>query len=472
MRGRGLLCFLCLWAALNAQAGADSGGRFRPQRSGHPWALCLEHLAAGRYPEAVGAALDYLDSEPQHFPLVESHFEKIAGAGDGNAPGQPQQRTAAIAEALHDALDGSDRDPLHAAMLLAAVSLKTGEPQVGLEALLEIERRSDIGGALYQFASRCEAAGFYEVAALSYQRYSASPRGNPRYRAGSLLKEAGLYERQGRHDQAMSVYRQVADRYPREPESREAIYRQGRLLLQAYGDAETARLLLAPLAAGRGGYRSTDAVLLLAECDLAAGDLDAAGDRYRALLAASAGDRAARYGLGRLAYLHADFEAALAHFDTLLAAQPGHELANDALEIVTLLEAQRGNERELALYATSLLYQHQGRHADAATVRRELYGAAEGIEVRAMLDQARACEARALPDSALAGYAEVAASFPGRREALTALILRARLLEKQGRPLEALRTWESALLGFPGDARAPQIRLEIQRLRPLYRETG
>ena len=353
MRGRGLLCCLCLWAALNAQGGADSGGGFRPKRS-HPWALCLEHLAAGRYPEAVGAALDYLDSEPQHFPLVENHFEKIAGAGDGNAPGQPQQRTAAIAEALRDALDGSDRDPLHAAMLLAAVSLRTGEPQTGLEALLEIEGRSDIGGALYQFASRCEAAGFYEVAALSYQRYSASPRGNPRFRAGSLLKEAGLYERQGRHDQALSVYRQIADRYPRESEGRDAIYRQGRLLLQAYGDAETARLLLASLAAGRGGYRSADAVLLLAECDLAAGDLDAAGDRYRALLAASAGDRAARYGLGRLAYLHADFEAALTHFDTLLAAQPGHELANDALEIVTLIEAQRGNERELALYATSI----------------------------------------------------------------------------------------------------------------------
>ncbi len=471
MRGRGLLCCLCLWAALNAQAGADSGGGFRPKRS-HPWELCLEHLAAGRYPEAVSAALDYLDSEPQHFPLVESHFEKIAGAGDGNAPGQLEQRTAAIVGALRTAMDDPDRDPLHAAMLLSAVSLRTGEPESGLEALLEIEKRADIGGALYEFAASCEAAGFYAVAAQSYQHFSASPQGDRRYRAGSLLKEAGLYERQGRHDQALSVYRQVAERYPREPESREAIYRQGRLLLLAYGDAETARLLLAPLAAGRGGYRSADAVLLLAECDLALGDLDAARDRYRALLDASAGDRAARYGLGRLAYLHADFEAALAHFDTLLAAQPGHELANDALEIVTLIEAQRGNEGELALYATSLLYQHQRRHAEAARVRGELYGAAEGIKVRAMLDQARACEARARPDSALAGYAEVAGSFPGRREALTALILQARLLEKQGRSLEALHTWESALLGFPGDARAPQVRLEVQRLRPLYRETG
>ena len=468
---RVLLFWLCLLAALNAQTEADSGEVRRPQGSGHPWALCLEHLAAGRYPEAVRAALDYLDSQPQHFPLVESHFEKIAGAGDGSAPGEPAQRTAAIARSLREALDGTDRDPLHAAMLLAAVSLKAGEPQAGLEALLEIEGRSDIGGALYQFASRCEAAGFYEVAAQSYQRYSASPRGNPGYRSGSLLKEGELYERQGRHDRALSVYRQVAEGYPRQTEGREAVYRQGRLMLREFGDTETARLFLNPLATGRG-YRSADAVLLLAECDLAAGDLDAARDRYRALLDASAGDRAARYGFGRLAWLHADFEAALAHFDTLLAAQPGHELANDALEIVTLIEAQRGNERELALYATSLLYQHQGRHAEAAGVRRELHDAPEGIRVRAMLDHARACEARARPDSALAGYAEVAASFPGRREALTALILRARLLEKQGRPLEALRTWESALLGFPGDPRAPQVRLEIQRLRPLYRETG
>ena len=472
MSARGLLFCLCLGAALNAQTGAETGDAGQQRRGTHPWALCLEHLAAGRYPEAVSAALDYLDSQPKHFPLVESHFEKIAVAGDGSAPGEPERRTEAIARALRSALNGSDRDPLHAAMLLAAVSLKAGEPQAGLEALLQIEGRSDIGDALYEFASRCEAAGFDEVAAQSYRRYSASPRGNPRYRSGSLLKEGELYERQGRNDRALSVYRQVADRYSHEPEGREAIYRQGRLLLLAYGDAGTARLLLASLATGRGGYRSSDAALLLAECDLAEGDLDAAGDRYRALLDASAGDRAARYGLGRLAWLHADFEGALAHFDTLLAAQPGHELANDALEIVTLIEEQRGNERELALYASSLLFQHQGRHAEAAGVRRELHGAPEGIEVRAMLDQARACEARARPDSALAGYAEVAASFPGRREALTALILRARLLEKQGRPLEALRTWESALLGFPGDPRAAQVRLEIQRLRPLYRETG
>ena len=470
MRTRVLLFGLCLGAALNAHSGADSGKTPRPQGSGHPWALCLEHLAAGRYPEAVRAALDHLDSQPQRFPLVESHFEKIAGAGDGSAPGEPAQRTAAIARSLREALDGTDRDPLHAAMLLAAVSLKSGEPQAGLEALLVIEGRSDIGGALYQFASRCEAAGFYDVAAQSYQHYSAGPQANASYRAGAQLREAKLYERQGRHDRALSVYRQVAEGYSSQPEGREAVYRQGRLLLQA-GDTGTARLLLTSLATGRG-YRSAEAALLLAECDLAEGDLDAASNRYRALLDASAGDRAARYGLGRLAWLHADFEGALAHFDTLLAAQPGHELANDALEVVTLIEAQRGNERELALYATSLLYQHQGRHAEAARVRRELQGAPEGIRVRAMLDHARACEARARPDSARSGYEEVAESFPGRREGLTALILRARLLEKQARPLEALRTWERALLGFPGDPRAAQIRLEIQRLRPLYREMG
>jgi len=46
----------------------------------------------------------------------------------------------------------------------------------------------------------------------------------------------------------------------------------------------------------------------------------------------------------------------------------------------------------------------------------------------------------------------------------------AALCEYQGDLDQALKTYETALLAYPGDVRVPQIRLHIQRLRAALQE--
>ncbi|MEE2628841.1 MAG: tetratricopeptide repeat protein, partial [Candidatus Latescibacterota bacterium] len=55
-------------------------------------------------------------------------------------------------------------------------------------------------------------------------------------------------------------------------------------------------------------------------------------------------------------------------------------------------------------------------------------------------------------------------STDGRYE-VEAQLARAHLLWRVGRPDEALRVCEAALLASPADARAPELRVRIRRLR-------
>ena len=51
------------------------------------------------------------------------------------------------------------------------------------------------------------------------------------------------------------------------------------------------------------------------------------------------------------------------------------------------------------------------------------------------------------------------------RYAVEAQLASAHLLRRVGRPDEALRVCEAALLDSPADARAPELRVRIRRLR-------
>jgi len=91
-----------------------------------------------------------------------------------------------------------------------------------------------------------------------------------------------------------------------------------------------------------------------------------------------------------------------------------------------------------------------------------------GIRELALVTRARLVEA-AEPDRALGLYERLRAEFPDGRHAIAAELGRARFLERGGRLDPALKAYEATLLQWPDDPQAPQIRLEIQRLRSLLR---
>ena len=66
---------------------------------------------------------------------------------------------------------------------------------------------------------------------------------------------------------------------------------------------------------------------------------------------------------------------------------------------------------------------------------------------------------------ALALYERLAREFPAGRHVVEAQLARAELLVRALQVREALRICEAALLAAPEDARAPELRLRIRRLR-------
>ena len=66
---------------------------------------------------------------------------------------------------------------------------------------------------------------------------------------------------------------------------------------------------------------------------------------------------------------------------------------------------------------------------------------------------------------ALALYERLVREFPAGRHVVEAQLARAELLVRVSQVREALRICEAALLAAPDDARAPELRLRIRRLR-------
>ena len=71
----------------------------------------------------------------------------------------------------------------------------------------------------------------------------------------------------------------------------------------------------------------------------------------------------------------------------------------------------------------------------------------------------------------MALYQHQIAHFPQGEHIVAAHLGLAALYERQGAIEQALKTYETALLQHPHDARAPEARLHIERLRHL-RESG
>ena len=91
-----------------------------------------------------------------------------------------------------------------------------------------------------------------------------------------------------------------------------------------------------------------------------------------------------------------------------------------------------------------------------------------------MLVQARIRAARQQPEVALDLYARMIGIYPQGPYVLDAQVERARIYLEQNQIDHALKIFETALMSFPEDARIPEIRLQIQRLRRLQgeRKTG
>jgi len=441
------------------------------------WEVAELHLELEDYAAAVAGLLAYARQVPQHYGVVEGRLlatvRAEAGSGSNQGTGTPAARgarTAGLVDALQTAVDevSPGGDPLPATMLLSALLLETGDPQRGLQALEDIARFPDAGPAVFQYASRCEAMGHNAVAAQAYALYVERDAESP-YRYESLLRQASLEERLGHYEGAAFLYRQVIEAFPGRPEAIEALFRTGRLQLEVEGNPAAARQSLeAALSGDRTGALRWSIPRLLAECDLRQDDLAAASRRLHHILTGpDEGVPSARLGLAELAWFQGDFATAATHLDCLLSRHAGHHLANDALTLLLTIDDHARHGESLAALSRAGLHHRQGRKAEAEAEWAWVDAHAPAtMRQLSLATRARLAEP-AEPERALELYQRLRAEFPDGPLAIQAELGRARLLERGRRADEALKVYEAALLQWTDDPRAPEIRLEIQRLRTL-----
>ena len=429
------------------------------------WERAELAMRLGRHQEALAAHLEFLRQHPWRLPLVENRIAHMAReSASGTAARALGPRYLEAAEAALDRAVGPARAT--PALLAAAASLETGRPERGVRALEEALPEDGVLQALYSFASRCEARGHAGAAVEAYAVFAAHGGDSP-HRYHSLLKQAEMRELLGDGEGAIELYTQLAAGHPRRREAAEALLRVARLQAAGHGTAVEAMKTLAVLE-GRAGTPDLRRrwLGLRAECHILLDDLPSARRELRRLAAVEGGGAEAAHHLGLVAFYQADFDGARALIDSMVTSSPSHPLANDALALLLLIEEFGDQPEALAVLARARLRQRQQRLEESA---REwgwlLTEAPPALRQVVRLERARELEERD-PARALALYVEAEAGAEARsRDAVSASLGRARVLEGLGEAGEALHLYEQVLLSAPEDSRAPEIRRRIEGLR-------
>ena len=236
-------------------------------------------------------------------------------------------------------------------------------------------------------------------------------------------------------------------------------------------DAQAAcTVLQAVVEAPQRGPWTEPARLLIAECSLRLGNLDRA-DSLWADLEKRGGPTAyaARYHRAELLYFRGDFAAATAALAALATADPSHVLANDVLALLAVCEEYAASAG-LADLSRAQLLERQGQSEAADAHWAALEEDASLVEWSLLLRADLRAQQDRL-DEAMILYQRQIAHFPQGEHIVAAHLGLAALYERQGAIEQALKTYETALLQHPHDARAPEARLHIERLRHL-RESG
>lgn len=350
-------------------------------------------------------------------------------------------------------------------------------------ALQAVSQIPDGDEYLFQYGEQWERRGLYEVAGNAYRTLIAR-HGGSRRAPGAMLRLGGCEERMMRYAQALSTYERLIEAFPRRAEAREALYRTGRVQLDALRDVDAALDAFRRVSAVPGGRWRTDALLGLAACQVIRDELSDADKTYSTVSRERRGseyDERASFERGRLAYYEGDFERAIQHIEATVARFPEGALTNDALSLLLMIEEHQGRcEEELRIYAHAQLRRRQWRAGEAVAALERLV---TGVPSSDMADDALMLLGTLRADSqddlgALRTYELLVSSYPSSGLCPPVRIEMAKLYERMGQLERAAEAYETFLVEYPEDVRAGEVRMGLRAIgrrieeRKALKETG
>ena len=420
------------------------------------WRRAELYLAANEVENAVAEYAKYLTEKPDRYSVLEGRFRQLI-----DEPGRAEGLLEALAAAAAAAADG-----LQLSILTSSCALMAGTPELGLDALAPFASEPEVSIVVLQFAHKCEARGYLEVAAAAYGQYADQNPASPQ-RYASRVREAEVVAKLGNHDRTIELYSRLAREYPDRPEALDAFLALGRLYLVEFNQPKTAQSLLRNVVNGSPGTeRGMRAVSLLAECALRLDELN----RALALVEDIETDLPIPYEVrlqrAQIRYFQHDFAAAADTLQQLLLEDLQEELANDALALLLLVDDSANHPRPLEVLAQAQLLERQQRSEEAAAAWHWLQLKAPlSLRPLSLLLQAGHRIDAGEDETASTLLDTLVASFPESHYALDARLQLADIYLRDDQRGRALKAFETAVLAFPQDARTPEIRLKIQRLR-------
>ena len=420
------------------------------------WRRAELYLAAGDVADAVKEYAKYLTEKPERYSDLEGRLRQLI---------DEPERASRLLRALAAAAAAAD-DGLQLSLLTSSCALLAGKPQLGFDALAPFASDPQVSIVVLQFAHKCEAKGYLEVAVAAYGRYADHNPHSPQHYI-SLVRQADVAAKLGEHAMAVELYSRLARDFPDRPEALDAFLVLGRLHLGEFNQPKTAQTLLRKVVNGSPGTaRSLRATSLMAECAVRLDELNQALSLVENIETDLPIPYELRLQRAEIRYFQHDFAAAADTLQHLLLEDLQEEMANDALALLLLVDGRKSNRRALEVLAQAQLLERQQRTEEAAAAWHWLQLKAP-LSLRPL---SLLLHANHRIDSGDDGTAStlldtLVASFPESPYALDAQLRRAGIYLRDGQRVRALKTFETAVLAFPQDARTPEIRLKIQRLR-------
>ncbi|MGH7543214.1 MAG: tetratricopeptide repeat protein [Gemmatimonadota bacterium] len=274
-----------------------------------------------------------------------------------------------------------------------------------------------------------------------------------RYADDALLLLGKSLARLERHEDAVSAFRLYVERFPDSDAAAEArlgMARSERL----GGDAQTARVELAPLVDAGVGELSPEVLYERAMLDLSTGEHDRAVEAFRTLLQES--PEFSREHQVALAF--AEAELAAGNYDAALDAYGAYRVGTTDPVARRALALRVARALALADRTEEALSTFDGILAD---------GPSDTLAARIHLEKGEILSAAGAGERAGAEYAQVARLAAGTEVAAQATLQRGRLEWEAGRRDEALEILLDAFLHAPTTAWADSARTEARAVARL-----
>lgn len=443
------------------------------EQMGRPslFALQLADLYAARlnFREATRENLLFLRENPQQWGVVQSRVGSYATDAQG---------VADAAEVITQELATSPHQ-LQLRRVLASLWVRSRRWPLAFENFVEIDRlvaktegtRGALGAELFGFAETARREGAYDIAEQAYAlllaRYPGSPLAlRAQFQRAVLLKETGRYQA------AIDGFLAVGDRHRRSREGCAALLEAASIYLSFMRDPANCQLLLRRLLEEcRAGNEQSNALLLLGDARVAAGDIPGAWEAYRqaSFLRASAADetaQVAQFKMGELAFLTGDVDSATAILSRV-ASQGSGRVVNDALELLLLLNENCDDGAALKTFAQACMLRRQWQKQRALQLLEGLVQQepAPAIADEAWIQIANIHTEEGTYEKALGAYDRVYRGLLDSRLRELALKRKAELLEQHlADEAGAARAYEELLVTFPASVYVEQVR---KRLRAL-----